>query len=300
MRPRRDPAVAPPTAVRAATAGTGAPARRCAAPETFRRPRAYASCSRGSVARQPRPASIASCGDPAWSARTTRRDPGAWPSASNIPHPGDRRPAGRAGVDSRPCCPSGRAAPPTVSCRRRAPSVSPRQLRRSDRSRTTPSPGRARIPAGVPPAGARWRRRRNRFGSHSRSRPENRRFSIPVSPRHLSEWNGNIVQPAQRTLPTTYMRSAKKPSADSSRVAAISACSSGLPRPYFTRMTSCPGSSQSNFGVVPLMVFTTRRQSTMAFSWRASWSGGFRSRRACGIGTAGRCHTRAERSAAAR
>ena len=96
------------------------------------------------------------------------------------------------------------------------------------------------------------------------------------------------------------MWSAPKPSAASRRVAAISACSSGLPRPYFTRITPCPARSQSNFGVVPLMLLTTSRQSTTAFGSRLPDRAGWRRARPARWGRPAGCQTRAARSAAAR
>ena len=60
------------------------------------------------------------------------------------------------------------------------------------------------------------------------------------------------------------MRSAPKPNAHRSRVAATSANTSPLSRPYFTLTSSPPGSAQVNFGVLPLMSLSTNRQSTVA------------------------------------
>src|SRR4029079_2168450 len=93
------------------------------------------------------------------------------------------------------------------------------------------------------------------------------------------------------------MRSVGKPSADSSRVAATSVYTSGFAAPYFTLTLSPPGSSQSNFGVVPDIPSGLKRHSTVALVGSAPGPGGLSLSFAASIGTEGGVHTCARLSA---
>ena len=80
-------------------------------------------------------------------------------------------------------------------------------------------------------------------------------------------------------------------------MAATSARNSGLAPPYFTRIVSPPGSSQSNLGDVPPTFFGRNRQVTSAPVSKPPGPWGLPARFARATATAGVRQTRAERSA---
>ena len=106
--------------------------------------------------------------------------------------------------------------------------------------------------------------------------------------------------PGSARVLTTNIWSAGKPSAARSRVAATSACTSGLASPYFTRIVSPSGSSQSNFGDVPPTFFGRNRQVTSASVSKPPGPGDCRPGSRVRTGTAGGRQTRADRSASSR
>ena len=74
---------------------------------------------------------------------------------------------------------------------------------------------------------------------------------IPVFCRHFSDWNGNVGHPAQRTRLTDVHAVGAEAERDEQARRGDFRAQLRIAAPYFTLTTSPPGSSQSNFGVVP-------------------------------------------------
>jgi hypothetical protein len=133
--------------------------------------------------------------------------------------------------------------------------------------------------------------------ARAKSRP-GKHVAIGVPPlTHCSTSNGSLGQPRQRSRSTTYMRSVGKPSADSNRLAATSVYTSALLTPYFTLSVSPPGSSHSNFGVLPATPPGLNVQSTTWSAANPPGPGGFSPSLALSIGVRGSTQTCARRSA---